>query len=288
MRDRVIVGVVAAVSLGHAVGSATGVTAAGAPGYGAALEAADAWVRGDVRALVHLALDRTVPGALAVWSGLWLAALGTSTTVAVASLLPFHELAADGLWRGGKAVGGTSGAAWALLGGLGAAGVLAAGADTRAAFPLFACVAYAVGAGIERRWARAAGGAVAAVVFGAGEVTVRASLLDVVGPALGIGAVAALLLRGNAVTLGLVAASAVVTIAAHFLDVDAAVAVPFLALAGAAAAATPWAAAGLGALALAQIVGFHTDRAAWPGRPAALRGVVADTAALDPVLDWLA
>jgi hypothetical protein len=58
------------------------------------------------------------PGFLGGWIGLWMALLGASPQVAIASLLPWHLLLAWGLWKGGDALGGRWGGSAALVLGL--------------------------------------------------------------------------------------------------------------------------------------------------------------------------
>ena len=58
------------------------------------------------------------PGFLGGWIGLWMALLGASPQVAIASLLPWHLLLAWGLWKGGHALGGPRGGLAALVLGL--------------------------------------------------------------------------------------------------------------------------------------------------------------------------
>jgi hypothetical protein len=127
--------------------------------YALALEAMRAWGLLDARWFAeNVGTVVPNPQLVPIWMGLWMALFGGARIVAVGSLLPFHVLAAAGLWRGGSVLGGRAGGAWALLAGLGAAGTLTFGSELLLDFPLMACTAYAAGQGLAGRWNRAAMG----------------------------------------------------------------------------------------------------------------------------------
>ncbi|MDP2306212.1 MAG: hypothetical protein Q8P18_09325 [Pseudomonadota bacterium] len=161
--DALIVGLAALVSCGHAMWLAAHAVGVDSPDvartYALALEAMRAFGAGDLRWLIEN-IGRAVPNPqlVPIWMGLWMVPFGAARLVAVGALLPFHVLAAAGLWRGGCAFGGRAGGSWALLAGLGAAGTLASGGEVLLDFPLLACVAYAAGEGAAGRWNRAAMG----------------------------------------------------------------------------------------------------------------------------------
>ena len=92
------------------------------------------------------------PGVWLGWIGAWGAAFGVTERLAVACLLPAHLLLAVGLWRGGRALGGATGAAFATVAGLTAAGPLALAHQVMLDFPLCAATAFAAGSALEGSW----------------------------------------------------------------------------------------------------------------------------------------
>jgi hypothetical protein len=92
------------------------------------------------------------PGLWLGWFGAWGAALGVGERLAVACLFPAHLLLVVGLWRGGRALGGTVGAAFATAAGLSAAGPMALAHQVMLDFPLCAATAFAAGSALEGRW----------------------------------------------------------------------------------------------------------------------------------------
>ncbi|MES2642016.1 MAG: hypothetical protein V4850_21205 [Myxococcota bacterium] len=156
-----IVGLAALLSCAHAMWMAAHPVGVDSPDvahtYALALEAMRAWGLLDARWFAeNVGTVVPNPQLVPIWMGLWMALFGGARIVAVGALLPFHVLAAAGLWRGGNVLGGRAGGAWALLAGLGAAGTLTFGSELLLDFPLMACTAYAAGQGLAGRWNRAA------------------------------------------------------------------------------------------------------------------------------------
>lgn len=103
-------------------------------------------IRGDAGQVFDLAVTLVPnPGVLSVWMGLVQRFLGAGERVAVAAWAPFHLLAAVGLWRGGYALGGRPGGAFALVSGLAAPAAIHTSRASLFDFPLYACVAFALG-----------------------------------------------------------------------------------------------------------------------------------------------
>ncbi len=85
------------------------------------------------------------------WMGLGMLAGGASERVGVAMLLPFHVLLVAGLWRGGRALGGSRGGGLAVALGTLAVGVVHVGRTAMLDFPLVACAAWAGALALEGR-----------------------------------------------------------------------------------------------------------------------------------------
>ncbi len=298
MRATILVALAAALSWGHAVATAgEGLPgAAHARGYVAALDAARALGGGDLTGAAG-------GGVLAAWAGGWLALLGASPAAFASSYLPFHAIAAVGLWWGGRALGGAAGGTLSLTAGLAAAGVLTAATQATPAFPVLACFAYAAGAKMAGRPGGPAMSTLGAMLLGFGfpgaslgqawPVAPVEGLVAWAQPALLAGVIAALLLRGDAKVLRLLGVAAVVFGAGAWAGLPSLglAAVPALAIATAGVSGHRAALGCIGVLALVQLGGFHADREGWPGRPVATRPVAADPSDAETVartLDWLA
>ncbi len=141
-----------------------------------ALEMLAGAARADLSSVLSLATSLVPnPGILAAWLALVQGLCGIGERAAVAAWLPFHLLLAAGLWRGGNAVGGRVGGAFAVVAGLASPVIVHAARSSMFDFPLVGCVAFAVGglldggfvaAGVATGmalWTRLAGGPLLAV-----------------------------------------------------------------------------------------------------------------------------
>lgn len=193
------------------------------------------------------------PQVVSLWIGLCLYVFGNLGLYLWS--LPFHLAMGHGLWRGGSALGGAPGGAWALLAGFGASGTLAIAGETLLDFPLAACVAFVAGAAAGGHWRTAIWGLAFASLTKLAALPVLAIIaVDVVVQAV----------RARRNPLWVLPAVALV-LALYVPNLDALSAYAGASATGASAGTTP----------VGQRVAYHLQSAGIVAGPALLGGVIA-------------